>query len=56
MALIPSLQEKNPEQEPIPIVLRDTVAYLQAHGECQAWLSRSCCGHLVALGTLWGQA
>ncbi|XP_054096808.1 rho GTPase-activating protein 1 isoform X2 [Callithrix jacchus] len=25
------LQEKNPEQEPIPIVLRETVAYLQAH-------------------------
>ncbi|XP_005384065.2 PREDICTED: rho GTPase-activating protein 1 isoform X2 [Chinchilla lanigera] len=25
------LQEKNPEQEPIPIVLRDTVAYLQAN-------------------------
>lgn len=29
-----SLQEKNPAQEPIPIVLRETVAYLQAHGEC----------------------
>lgn len=26
-----SLQEKNPGQEPIPIVLRETVAYLQAH-------------------------
>ncbi|KAK7828927.1 hypothetical protein U0070_002157 [Myodes glareolus] len=25
------LQEKNPAQEPIPIVLRETVAYLQAH-------------------------
>ncbi|KAM9221365.1 rho GTPase-activating protein 1 isoform 2-T3 [Dugong dugon] len=25
------LQEKNPEQEPIPLVLRETVAYLQAH-------------------------
>ncbi|OBS65424.1 hypothetical protein A6R68_06016 [Neotoma lepida] len=25
------LQEKNPDQEPIPIVLRETVAYLQAH-------------------------
>lgn len=31
-----SLQEKNPDQEPIPIVLRETVAYLQAHGECHA--------------------
>lgn len=29
-----SLQEKSPDQEPIPIVLRETVAYLQAHGEC----------------------
>lgn len=26
------LREKNPNQEPIPIVLRETVAYLQAHG------------------------
>ncbi|XP_032494623.1 rho GTPase-activating protein 1 isoform X3 [Phocoena sinus] len=25
------LREKNPEQEPIPLVLRETVAYLQAH-------------------------
>ncbi|XP_015333355.1 rho GTPase-activating protein 1 isoform X3 [Marmota marmota marmota] len=25
------LQEKNPEQDPIPLVLRETVAYLQAH-------------------------
>uniref|UniRef100_A0A673TGD6 Rho GTPase activating protein 1 n=1 Tax=Suricata suricatta TaxID=37032 RepID=A0A673TGD6_SURSU len=25
------LQEKNPEQEPIPLVLRETIAYLQAH-------------------------
>ncbi|XP_023365335.1 rho GTPase-activating protein 1 isoform X1 [Otolemur garnettii] len=25
------LQEKNPEQEPIPIVLKETIAYLQAH-------------------------
>uniref|UniRef100_A0A8C5K036 Rho GTPase-activating protein 1 n=1 Tax=Jaculus jaculus TaxID=51337 RepID=A0A8C5K036_JACJA len=25
------LQEKHPEQDPIPIVLRETVAYLQAH-------------------------
>ena len=35
-ALVPnSLQEKNPEQDPIPLVLRETIAYLQAHGECQ---------------------
>ncbi|ELW48850.1 Rho GTPase-activating protein 1 [Tupaia chinensis] len=27
------LQEKSPEQDPIPIVLRETVAYLQAHGQ-----------------------
>ncbi|TEA34030.1 hypothetical protein DBR06_SOUSAS2310135, partial [Sousa chinensis] len=26
-----NLREKNPEQEPIPLVLRETVAYLQAH-------------------------
>ncbi|EPY83995.1 Rho-GTPase-activating protein isoform 1-like protein [Camelus ferus] len=26
------LREKNPEQDPIPLVLRETVAYLQAHG------------------------
>ncbi|KAF0879200.1 RHG01 protein, partial [Crocuta crocuta] len=25
------LQEKNPEQEPVPLVLRETIAYLQAH-------------------------
>eukprot|EP00070_Physeter_catodon_P035131 XP_028342025.1 rho GTPase-activating protein 1 isoform X1 [Physeter catodon] len=25
------LREKNPEQEPIPLVLRETIAYLQAH-------------------------
>uniref|UniRef100_A0A8C0SHE1 Rho GTPase activating protein 1 n=1 Tax=Canis lupus familiaris TaxID=9615 RepID=A0A8C0SHE1_CANLF len=25
------LQEKNPEQDPIPLVLRETIAYLQAH-------------------------
>ncbi|XDA84580.1 hypothetical protein R6Z07F_014391 [Ovis aries] len=26
------LREKNPEQQPIPLVLRETVAYLRAHG------------------------
>ncbi|XP_036181925.1 rho GTPase-activating protein 1 isoform X3 [Myotis myotis] len=26
------LQEKNPEQEPIPLVVRETIAHLQAHG------------------------
>nr|KAF6436897.1 Rho GTPase activating protein 1 [Molossus molossus] len=26
-----NLQEKNPEQEPIPLVLRETIAHLQAH-------------------------
>lgn len=30
------LREKNPEQQPIPLVLRETVAYLRAHGECPA--------------------
>lgn len=35
-----SLQEKNPEQEPIPLVLRETIAHLQAHGECPGPLGK----------------
>lgn len=53
MALVPSLQERSPEQEPIPIVLRDTIAYLQAHGECGP---RPHCGYPAAWGCCGARA